>query len=105
MHVCIRTDVHTNLTRCIHINAHEATTSPRVYSCPASQDVTLSNLQPATVYFYQFGNDASSMSPVYNFKSAPALGDASKPLTVIAYADLGAKASSRLCVTGVPFFP
>jgi hypothetical protein len=44
---------------------------------------------PATVYFYAFGNQDGELSPTYNFKSAPTLGDTSRPLTVLVYADLG----------------
>lgn len=61
--------------------------------------MVLSNLLPATLYFYKFGNNGGEGSPVYNFRSAPATGDSSRPITVIAYADLGTPSHALQLVT------
>lgn len=49
--------------------------------------VLLTNLQPATIYYYQYGNDADGWSVERSFVSRPSADVAS--VKFLAYADMG----------------
>eukprot|EP01112_Ceratiomyxa_fruticulosa_P022600 TRINITY_DN832_c0_g2_i2.p1 TRINITY_DN832_c0_g2~~TRINITY_DN832_c0_g2_i2.p1 ORF type:complete len:608 (-),score=96.49 TRINITY_DN832_c0_g2_i2:68-1891(-) len=68
---------------------NETATNPVAYRDPGwIHDVVLSNLQPSTVYYYQFGSKDSGLSPVYYFVASPDVGPESE-INVVAYGDLG----------------
>jgi hypothetical protein len=50
----------------------------------------LKNLSPSTVYYYQIvASDHVSASPILSFTSAPSLGDQSRTVNIVSYADFG----------------
>jgi len=52
--------------------------------------VELPNLVPSTVYYYQIlSSKYVSASAILSFKSPPALGDQSRTVNIVAYADMG----------------
>lgn len=63
--------------------------SPLTFIDPGQiHDVLLSNLKPATLYFYRYGNENAGWSSVFNFTSAP-LPSSNAPVKFVAYGDMG----------------
>ncbi|OQR92284.1 calcineurin-like phosphoesterase [Achlya hypogyna] len=65
--------------------------------------VVMDNLEPATEYFYQFGNDVDGWSDVASFVSRVTRGDET-PVSFIAYADMGVDDAPRGWSTALRVF-
>lgn len=65
-------------------------------------NVTLTNLQPRTVYYYRVGNAKRGFSPVFSFRTLPAYNPAgSNTANLLVVADMGFDSQTLNCLQNV----